>query len=193
MHEQCILDNALRATYNRLGTDKPHLSPVTTKKEEDGDEAKRPLSPTETGADLTTQQSIDVKAEGGTADAVHVNTKDNVEVRQADDEDAPAAPEDSVPARSTERRATSEVTSTDTPSKPTTSKSSTGRRPGRPRKKGAEANGESARPWEGLFEARLRVDDVTLIEFKDLREGVVGGEKTWTEPVNCLICGAQVN
>ncbi|KAK4116476.1 hypothetical protein N656DRAFT_794782 [Canariomyces notabilis] len=193
MHEQCILDDALRSAYRRLGTDKPHVSPVTPKKEENGDEGKRPLSPTETGAE---QHSIDVKAETGSADAVHVNMKDNVDVKQADDEDAPAELEDSIVERSTEARsATSERANADTPHKSATGKSTPGRRPGRPRKKGSEANGESARPWEGLFEASLKMMDIgpPLIEFKDLREGIVGGEKTWTEPVKCLLCGTKVN
>jgi hypothetical protein len=209
MHEQCIIEDALRATYKRLGADKPHLPPVTTKKEEEnGDEAKRPLSPSDTGAEGSAEHSIDVKAEGGSADAVHVNTKDNVNVGQqnpADDEDAPAAPEDSLPSRPADQaRATSEATSnTNTPSKPSAAVRSaasagSGRKPGRPRKKGGagEANGESsARPWEGLFEATLKTADMgpPLIEFRDLREGVVGGEKTWTEPVKCLLCGNQVN
>ncbi|KAL2260131.1 hypothetical protein VTK26DRAFT_5958 [Humicola hyalothermophila] len=194
MHEQCIIDNALKATFNRLGTDKPHIAPVTTKTEEDSDEAKRPLSPTETGADASTQHSIDVKPEGGSADAVHAGTKDNVEVKQADDEDAPAAPEDTIPERPAEPRAKSETAETETPSKPAVGKSTPGRKPGRPRKKGAEANGDSARPWEGLFEASVSVEQgPPVVEIKDLREGVVGGEKAWSERVKCLICGIQVN
>ncbi|KAK4105381.1 hypothetical protein N658DRAFT_416262 [Parathielavia hyrcaniae] len=195
MHEQCILDDALRSVYKRLGTDKPHLPPVPTKKEENGDEGKRPLSPSDTGAEGSAEHSIDVKAEGG---SVHVSTKDNVDVRQgtADDEDAQAAPEDSLPLRPAgQPRATSEMT--DTPSKPPAAgKSTMGRKPGRPRKsKGAEANGESAQPWDGLFEATLTTAEMgpALIEFRDLREGVAGGEKTWTEPVKCLLCGNQVN
>ncbi|KAL2132849.1 hypothetical protein VTI74DRAFT_3223 [Chaetomium olivicolor] len=208
MHEQCILDDALRATYKRLGTDKPHLASVTAKKEEeDGSEGKRPLSPTETGAEGSTEQSIDVKAEGAPSDAVHVSTtKTNTDSRQsAVDEDAQAAPEDSLPTRpSTQARATSEnasnadtITSTAiTQTKPSAKPAGTSRRPGRPKKKGTDAaNGESARPWEGLFEASLKTADMgpPLVEIRDLRTGVTGGEKTWTEPVKCLLCGNQVN
>ncbi|KAK4157833.1 hypothetical protein C8A00DRAFT_39842 [Chaetomidium leptoderma] len=202
MHEQCILDDALKTTYKRLGSDKPHVSAVATKKEENGDEGKRPLSPSETGAEGSAEQSIDVKAEAAPSDAVHVGTKDNVEVRQAaDDEDAQAAPEDSIPLRLADQpRATSEnTTNTDTPSKPSgaaaAGKSTPGRKPGRPRKKGPEANGDSARPWDGLFEATLKTADMgpAVIEFRDLREGVAGGEKTWTEPVRCLLCGDPVS
>ena len=199
MHEHCVLEEALRATYKRLGTDKPHVAAVTAKKEENGDEGKRPLSPSETGADGSTEHSIDVKAEGAPADAVHVSTKDNgtkATPAAADDEDAQAAPEDSLPVRSAKAREASE--NTDTPSKAAGaagSKATPGRKPGRPRKKGPEANGDSARPWEGLFEATLKTADIgpPTIEFRDLREGVVGGEKSWTERVKCLLCGDQVN
>lgn len=194
MHEQCILDDALKATYDRLGADKPHLAPVTTKKEEeDADEAKRPLSPTETGGDASTQHSIDVKADAET-DAVRVGTKDNVEVKQADDEDATTAPEDSVTERSAEPQATNDNASTDTPRKPTTAgKTTLSRKPGKARKKG-EVNGDSSRPWEGLFEATLKMANIgpPMIEFRDLREGVAG-DKTWAEHVKCLLCGTEVN
>lgn len=197
MHEQCVLDDGLRATYKRLGTDKPHVPPVTPKKEEDGDEGKRPLSPSETGAEGSAEQSIDVKSEAAPSDAVHVGTTDTVEARQTDDEDAPAAPEDSLPVRTADQqRATTENTpSTSTPNKGTATALGAGRKPGRPRKKGVEANGEGARPWEGLFEATLITTDIgpPTIEIRDVRDGIVGGEKTWIEPVKCLICGDKVN
>ncbi len=207
MHEHCVVEEALKAAYKRLGTDKPHLPAVTTKKEEDGDEGKRPLSPTETGVEGSTEHSIDVKAEGASSD---VGTRDNVEVRpSADDEDAQAAPEDSLPLRPADKtRAASETTDALSKSAATAAtgaaagssnnttggKATPGRKAGRPRKKGAEANGDSARPWEGLFEATLKTDKgPPVIEFRDLREGVTGGEKTWTERVKCLLCGNQVN
>ncbi|KAK4096511.1 hypothetical protein N658DRAFT_553648 [Parathielavia hyrcaniae] len=108
MHEQCIVDDALTALYKRSGTDKLHVAPVHPKKGENGDEGKRPLSPSETGA---------------------------------------------------------------------------------------ETNGDGARPWEGLFEALLKPPDMDppIIEFRDLQDGVVDGEKTWTEPVKCLLCGNHFN
>ena len=196
MHEQCIIDDALRTTYKLLGTDKPHLPPAMTKNEESGDEGKRPLSRSETGADGSTEHSINVEAKAAPSDAVHVGMKDNIEVRQAaDGEAASAAPEDFLPLRPPEARATSENTIADTASKPVTAGESTPvRKPARSLKKGSKANGESTRLWEGLFEATLKTADVgpPLIEFKDLREGVVGGEKTWTERVKCLLCGNQV-
>jgi len=197
MHERCIIDDALRTAYKFLGTDKPHLPQVMTMKEDSGDEGKRPLSPPETSADGSTEHSIDVEAGAAPPDAVHVGMKDNVEVRQAADaEAASAAPEEPLPLRPPEARATSENTNADTMNKPTTAGESTpGRTPGWSLKKGSKANSESARPWEGLFEAALKTADVgpPLIEFKDLREGVIGGEKTWTEHIKCLICENQVN
>ena len=143
MHERCIIDNALRTTYNVFGTDKPHLPQIMTKNEDSGDAGKRSLSP---------KHSINAEAE------------DNVKIEQAADGEADSVVlEDLPPLRLLEVRAVSE-------------------------------SGESPPPWEGLFEATLKTKNVgpPQIEFKDLREGVIGGEKTWTEWVNCLLCGNQV-
>jgi len=189
MHEQCIKDEALRLTYERLGRDKPHLNP-DSKDSKNEDEAKRPLSPTETGAAVSAQHSIDVKADGE-SDSVQVNMRDNVDVKQSEDEDAPGAPEDSIAEPSVEPQSKSE---SQTPTKITSIKLTTKGRPGRPRKKG-ETNGEPAKPWDGLFEVSLKMAEQgsMSLEFKDLREGIKGGEKTWIEPVKCLVCGNEVN
>ena len=196
MHEECIKEAALRDTYNRLGTSKPHLPPEPVKEEKNEDEAKRPLSPTETGAAVSAQHSIDVKADGGSANGLRARMNDNVEVKQADDEDAHAAPEDSPPEPPTTRRKGEAGTSAkSTPAKPTP-----GRKPGRPRKKPAEPTGDGLRPWEGLFEVTLKTDagsskdeDGPILELRDLRQGIVGGEKTWTVPVKCLVCDNRVH
>ena len=197
MHERCIINNTLRATFEILGTDKPHLPPVMTKKGDSDDEGKRSLTPpSQTGADGSIEYSINVKAEAARWDAVNVGMKDNVEIRQVvGGEAASAASEDSLPLRLPEARVARENIIADTTSKLSTAGGSTpSRKPGRPLKKGSKANGESTRPWERRFEATLKTADVgpPLIEFKDLREGVVGGEKTWTERVKCLLCGNQV-
>ena len=143
MHEQYIIDNALKAIYKFLGSDKPHLPRVMTKKEDSGDEGKRPLSPPETGADGSTEYSIDAEAEVAPSDTVHVGTKDNVEIKQAvEGEAASAAPEDFLLLRPPEARTTSENTIADTTSKPAIASESTpGRKPGKPLKKGSKANG----------------------------------------------------
>lgn len=194
MHEQCIVEEALKSTYERLGTDKPHLPPEPVKEEKNGDEAKRPLSPTETGAGAS--HSIDVKS-----DTMHVNTNDNVEVKQGEDEDGQAARDGSAPEASVEPTA-SEKADADTPSKATPSKSTPGRKVGRPKKKITIINGsgDSSKPWLGLFEVALKTEsqpgkkeEGTVLEFRDLRENVAGGLKIWTESVKCLVCGSWVN
>ena len=50
-------------TFKRLGKDKPHKSAPIKEEQEDADGPKRPLSPSESGAAQTAQQSIDVKPE----------------------------------------------------------------------------------------------------------------------------------
>ncbi|KAK0667372.1 hypothetical protein QBC41DRAFT_139425 [Cercophora samala] len=187
MHEECIIEDALQSTYKRLGTDKPHLPPEPIKKAESDIEGQRPLSPSETGAAVSAQHSIDVKAEGEPAQ----NGNGNVDVKQTEEEDGPTAPEDAAP--SSGRRSTSAAAGTSTSSTKLILKSASGRKGGKPKKKG-EANGESSRPWEGLFEVTLNTEKngPPVLEFKDLREGIVGGEKMWTEPVRCLLCATTV-
>lgn len=162
MHEQCIEKDALCRIYARLGRDKPHLKPIS----QNEDEAKRPLSPTEPGAAVSAH-CVDMKADS-LSDSAQVN-KENVDVKQSKEKDAPGVPEDSIAEPSL---------------KPPTNK---------------DINGDSAKPWEGLFEVNLRMGDKygdetsMTLEFKDLREGIKSGEKTWTESVKCLVCGNSVN
>ncbi|RFN43451.1 hypothetical protein FIE12Z_12313 [Fusarium flagelliforme] len=53
---------------------------------------------------------------------------------------------------------------------------------------------ERSKPYARLFEANLKMQDgPTAWEIRDLRESVTGGEKTWTEKVHCLICGAVID
>ncbi|KAH8882120.1 hypothetical protein GQ53DRAFT_666360 [Thozetella sp. PMI_491] len=182
LHEQCIVDEALKATYNRLGTDKPHLAPEPVK---DENEAKRPLSPSESGPAVL-GHSIDVKADRDESTEA-VNVKDNVEV---------TAEEDSTPAVAEDRSVSPKPRSSSTspPFKATAGKTTPAKKPGRPKKK-PEANGDNSKPWEGLFEVKVKMEDSAppVLEFKDLREGIVGGEKTWTEPIKCLVCGSPIN
>jgi hypothetical protein len=190
MHEQCILDEALRKTYKRLGTDKPHIAQISTKPET-GAEGTRPLSPSETAPGP--EPSIDVKPEASGSDVVHISTKS--------DKDAPVAPEDSIaPQPVVDQKPTSVSTpedkppKSDSPGKPAPTGKGAGRKPGRPRKN-ADSKSDNGRPWEGLFSATLRMTEPgpPLVEITDLRPGIVGGEKTWTETINCLGCGNQVN
>ncbi|CAJ2500905.1 Uu.00g037580.m01.CDS01 [Anthostomella pinea] len=163
MHDDCLIHDALLKTHARLGTDKPHKPAVPVKNEEDGEGAKRPLSPSETGAAQTAQQSIDVKPE------------DQQTIKLADVENA-------LPKVKPEDTSNASVISASEP-----------KRRGRPRKSEPNDPG-TARPYEGLFEAVIKNDlNPPTIEITDLRENITGGEKTWTEPVHCLLCGQEVH
>ncbi|KAI1338502.1 hypothetical protein F5Y15DRAFT_385996 [Xylariaceae sp. FL0016] len=157
LHDDCLVHDTLLKIHARLGTDKPYKpKPV---KDEEEDSAKRPLSPSESGAAPTAEQSIDVKAEDQPKVKI-TNNKTSVKAETV--KMVPTA------ANSDKRR-------------------------GRPRKSEPNDPG-TAKPYEGLFEAVIRNDlSPPLIEIQDLRENVLGGEKTWTEPVCCLLCGEEIH
>ncbi|KAM0543415.1 hypothetical protein ACHAO7_009401 [Fusarium culmorum] len=81
--------------------------------------------------------------------------------------------------------------------RPTSSKSiiATPKRPAkRPAKNDNKKKMGSFKPYAGLFEANLKMQDgPTVWEIRDLRESVPGDEKTWTEKACCLICGAIID
>lgn len=61
-------------------------------------------------------------------------------------------------------------------------------------KKGRPRKAAESRPYEGLFEASLKLDDgPTTWQITDLRANVWGGDRTWNERAQCLICGAKVD
>lgn len=175
LHDECLRHEHLMKTFERLGRDKPHKKAADLVKEEkNGDEPKRPLSPTESGAAMSAEQSIDVKAD---VDGEGVKVNDNVEVKRLEDEAAES------------NRGESERKSESAPAAP-----SSARKPGRPRKKN-ESLGPDAKnkPYEGLFEAAPRMDlTPPQMEITDLRDGIEG-EKSWFESIHCLVCGAQVH
>lgn len=203
LHEECIKDQALRATFERLGTDKPHI-PVkeekVDKKEEDDEEGK---AKTEANGDAQERgESLDVKAE---KDAARTNGSSNGNrALKAGSEDAKPAPEDipeaeaedenstasGLPLRSRRTRTPSAKTSKSTTPAPTSAPGSSttgttttatikteGRKPGRPRKKSLAPPGAKVtnkeRPWEGLFSVTLEMNGTPYLEFTDLRSDVV--------------------
>ena len=113
----------------------------------------------------------------------------------AEDDGTPTLQSDQVTEQSVEPFTKPEKTESTSPAgKPTPGKSTPGKKPGRPKKKNSEINGDSANPWDGLFDVSIKMDSSPpLLEFVDLREGIVGGEKTWTETIKCLVCGSQIN
>jgi hypothetical protein len=61
LHDDCLTHDALLDTWTRLGLDRAHQAVPLKEETESG--LRRPLSPSDTGAASTTQQSIDVKTE----------------------------------------------------------------------------------------------------------------------------------
>jgi len=147
-------------TFARLGTDKPHKSPRG--KIGDFENGQRPLSPSETGAAQTAQQSIDVKPD------------DQNTIKLADVDGAGGTPK------------------LDNRTVPVVVARSDSKRKGRPRK--SDANGlASTKLYEGLFSAIVNDSTPPLIEIRDLRENITGGEKMWTEPIHCLLCNSAIH
>ncbi|KAK3500572.1 hypothetical protein B0T13DRAFT_224797 [Neurospora crassa] len=111
LHEECIKDQALRATYERLGTDKPHI-PVkeekVDKKEEDEDDSKEESkAKTEANGDTQQPDSVDVKAEKDTTRTTNGSSSSNSNGNRAlkadsEDDAKPVAPEDTSDAEAAE-------------------------------------------------------------------------------------------
>ncbi|KAH9902303.1 hypothetical protein F4778DRAFT_781534 [Xylariomycetidae sp. FL2044] len=163
LHNDCLIHETLLNTYMRLGTDKPHKP--TSMKEENGEGAKRPLSPSESGAAQTAEQSIDVKPE-----------EQQSTIKLADVEKALPAIKAEDPTRAS--------------STPTTGESKRKRRP----RKSEPGDPGTTKPYQGLFEATIK-DDHTgppVVEIVDLREGVTGGERSWIESLRCIACNEEI-
>ncbi|KAI1390088.1 uncharacterized protein F4822DRAFT_437131 [Hypoxylon trugodes] len=158
LHDECLIHDALLKTYDRLGIDKPYM-PTPVKKEEAEQSAKRPLSPSETGAAQTAEQSIDVKAE------------DRTETFKFADVESPA----------NDSKKTNGIVKTEN------------KKRGRPRKS-ESSDPTSVKPYEGLFKATLIEDDpnAPVLEITDLRKKAMGGDKSWTEPLHCLVCNHEI-
>ncbi|KAK5630088.1 hypothetical protein RRF57_005803 [Xylaria bambusicola] len=159
LHDDCLIHEALMKTYARLGTDKPHKP--TRVKAEEPEGGQRPLSPSESGAAQTAQQSIDVKPE------------DQKTIKLSDVEVA-------GPSANSESQTLTVATGTET------------KRKGRPRKSEV-SEVVNTKPYEGLFTAVINDTSTPVVEIQDLRESVTGGEKSWTEPLRCLLCNADIH
>ncbi|RYP43096.1 hypothetical protein DL770_011850 [Monosporascus sp. CRB-9-2] len=164
LHDDCLVHEALLNTYKRLGTDKPHKPTPIKEEQENGEEPKRPLSPSESGAAQTAQQSIDVKPE---------DQRTTIRLGDLEKNGSAAKMEESMTV----------AVASGTESK----------KRGRPRKSEPSDPG-TAKPYEGLFEAFIMNDiNPPTLEIKDRRENVTGGEKRWMERINCIVCGHQIH
>lgn len=174
LHEECLKHDVLMRVFEELGTDKPHKAPGAGVKEEK-EEVKRPLSPVEpSSGTVATELPIQVKTDGEGESEVKA-AGDSVDVKE--ERDVAAAEGSSVQAQN------GRASNTQTPS------AETPRKPGRGRKKAVDDL--NYKPYEGLFEATFQPDK-DVFEIKDLRD-VQGGDKTWLEEVDCLICGSRIN
>ena len=170
LHDDCLIHDALMRTYERLGEDKPHnpASEAAVKKDEDAESKNPPLSPTDTGLDET-RQTIDVKAD-----------------------ESQDKPKGSITAADDKAEATAVVAAA--PSEPPPETEAPGRKRRARVSDAAVAKEKAAKPYLGLFSASLKMDySPPLIEIVDLREGVSGGDKSWTEPLRCIICDSLIN
>ncbi|KAL6790227.1 hypothetical protein GGI42DRAFT_219551 [Trichoderma sp. SZMC 28013] len=171
MHYDCLLDDVFTRVYDRLGTEYPHKSEKPAVKEG------------------TNQDTIDKPKEGAKGDLPYgllspsVEEEDRKSPRVANSEKKNQAP---VKQREDE---SSKDTETPTPTPPNTSdkcsKSALAKR--------GKCKKSLKKPWVGLFKATHKMNEGPLVwQVTDLREGVEGGEKKWTELAYCLLCGTLI-
>ncbi|EXK79066.1 hypothetical protein FOQG_16305 [Fusarium oxysporum f. sp. raphani 54005] len=168
MHQECMACDILMQVYGRLGTDKPHRTEGSTVEKKKPEEATDPLSPIDAEEQKT----------HFTANVRDGTTPDNIHVKKA--------------VRGTRRKTespTAGATAGATPSKFIATASVKVLAKGVRKTKIADS-----KPYQGLFEANLKMQDgPTAWEIRDLRENVTGGDKTWTEKASCLDCGANID
>ncbi|KAG5989340.1 hypothetical protein E4U52_005649 [Claviceps spartinae] len=173
LHYECMMHDALMRVYEQLGIDKPYKSekkedPVVKLEHihEDDTEIKlpqQPLTPTETKEQEHTPLAMDFEGLKVDSDAIQ-----------------PAKARKGTPKAPTQ-------TPTPTPGPPnppsqrsvksTLTKKSRGKK------------GRNERPYEGLFQASLRMTEGPMAwDITDLRPNIQGGDRTWTERAACLVC-----
>ncbi|GJN72996.1 ebs-bah-phd domain-containing protein [Purpureocillium lilacinum] len=168
LHKECLLHDILTRVYDELGTDKPHKSndlPVKMETDDAPNPALRSTTPT------------GIKGEG---------TQSPAGLKQGPNGDvAPPKQLDGITPKATESPApgTPIAATIEKPSRSSSVK----------RGRGKKAAVES-KPYEGLFEAELILDNgPTAWQITDLRQGVTGGDRTWTQPATCLVCGTKID
>ncbi|EEU48417.1 uncharacterized protein NECHADRAFT_74541 [Fusarium vanettenii 77-13-4] len=164
MHRECLSHDVLMQVFERLGTTKPHRTEGTIVKEEKSSEEATRPLSPTDAEEKETQPTIDVRSG---------ETQDNVHVKKG-------------------TRETPRNTDTPTPG-PTPSRTVTASAKGSA-KKGRKKKTMDLKPYQGLFEATLKMNEgPTVWEIRDLRENVTGGEKSWTEKAHCLMCGVVID
>jgi hypothetical protein len=164
LHEECIAHKILIQVHERLGIDKANVSERLAGKEQEP-EVTHPLSPANT-EEKETQPMIDVRP-GETDDGLlfkKAARESHREIGTLVHERTPFGAIATAPANRSAKKGN---------------------------KKGSKIAG--FKPYEGLFEATLMKDGLTAWEIRDVRESVIGGDKSWTENVHCLLCGSVID
>ncbi|KAG5953939.1 hypothetical protein E4U57_004994 [Claviceps arundinis] len=173
LHYECMMHDALMRVYEQLGIDKPYKS---EKKEdpavklehihENDTEIKlpqQPLTPTETKEQEHTPSAMDFEGLKVDSDAVR-----------------PAKARKGTPKAPTQ-------TPTPTPGPPSLPSQRNVKSTSTKKSRGKK--GRNERPYEGLFEASLRMTEGPMAwDITDLRPNIQGGDRTWTERAACLVC-----
>lgn len=155
--------------YERLGAHKPHVSEKkeqpSVKMEIDEEPVPRPLTPTENKEERS-PSAIDVKGPSENGDHAPVVQNSDSTPKGPTQTPTPGPP-NSVGPRSAKSAST---------------------------KKGRGKKGVEDKPYEGLFEATLKMSEGPMVwEITDLRTKIVGGDRTWTERAECLVCHKTID
>ncbi|EXK77361.1 hypothetical protein FOQG_17920 [Fusarium oxysporum f. sp. raphani 54005] len=165
LHEECIAHKILIQVHERLGIDKANVSERLAGKEQEP-EVTHPLSPANT-EEKETQPMIDVRSG---------ETNDDLCFKKA-------ALESQRETGTLVRGRTPFEAIATAPANQSAKKGN---------KKGSKKTA-GFKPYEGLFEATLMKDGLTAWEIRDVRENVIGGDKSWTENAHCLLCGSIID
>lgn len=171
MHHDCLLNDVLVRVYERLGTNIPQKSEKPAIKEE-------------------TKKNTQVEPKKGTkGDLRYDLLSPSVE---RDDRKSPIITNSKIKYQTLLKKRDDESSKdTETPAPPPSDPSDKSSKPALTKR--AKLKKSLVKPWEGLFEATLKLDiGPTVWQVTDLREGVEGGEKKWMEPVYCLLCNTHI-
>ncbi|GAO15947.1 hypothetical protein UVI_02039680 [Ustilaginoidea virens] len=166
LHYECLLHDVLTQVYERLGTDIPHksesLAESPVKVETDTLPIRRPLTPSENNQEERAQSAIAVKGPSQNGGDHTPRTRSNEGTPKAATQTPTPGPPNSLSAKTPKSAST---------------------------KKGRGKKTVEDKPYEGLFEASLRMSDGPMVwEITDLRPNIEVGDRVWTERAACLVC-----
>ncbi|KAG7413236.1 Chromatin remodeling protein SHL [Fusarium oxysporum f. sp. raphani] len=167
LHEECMTHKILMQVHERLSLDKANVSQWLAGKEQKP-KATHPLSPLST-EEKETRRIINVRSD---------KTNDGLHCKKA--------------AHETDREVGSVVGGRTPFGAIATALANQSAKKGH---KKARKKPAGLKPYEGFFKATLKMKDgrPTAWEIRDLRESVIGGDKSWTENVHCLLCGSVID